>query len=320
MAPIQIKKHTANRKKKPVKPSRKAVRKAKDAYHSSSDEDQHASSDSDNDAMDTLDDIQLSDVDEYGNINDDMLGEDIDDHPKGSISKNGTVVESVIDVKPAENDQPASLKGSAKLASTISKLLAPDTAPKPTAKPVKAAALAIDSSISLHNRFIPQQRPILSKKRTIEAEIDEEKLDAKARKVLSADRKARNEKGRVIPDHTTMTYEKKLKKLATRGVVQLFNAIRAAQRSTDDLKADGIQKHDTEASTVSKETFIKTLKEEGARGKSSLDSVKDTETSSSKKRKADSSGVAWVKSDFAMKAPKHWDQEEEEEEGEDAEF
>ncbi|KAH6600383.1 hypothetical protein BASA50_002394 [Batrachochytrium salamandrivorans] len=301
MAPIQIKKHTANRKKKPVKPSRKAVRKAKDAYHSSSDEDQHASSDSDNDAMDTLDDIQLSDVDEYGNINDDMLGEDIDDHPKGSISKN--------DVKPAENDQPASLKGSAKLASTISKLLAPDTAPKPTAKPVKAAALAIDS-----------QRPILSKKRTIEAEIDEEKLDAKARKVLSADRKARNEKGRVIPDHTTMTYEKKLKKLATRGVVQLFNAIRAAQRSTDDLKADGIQKHDTEASTVSKETFIKTLKEEGARGKSSLDSVKDTETSSSKKRKADSSGVAWVKSDFAMKAPKHWDQEEEEEEGEDAEF
>ncbi|KAH6563310.1 hypothetical protein BASA61_009890 [Batrachochytrium salamandrivorans] len=301
MAPIQIKKHTANRKKKPVKPSRKAVRKAKDAYHSSSDEDQHASSDSDNDAMDTLDDIQLSDVDEYGNINDDMLGEDIDDHPKGSISKN--------DVKPAENDQPASLKGSAKLASTISKLLAPDTAPKPTAKPVKAAALAIDS-----------QRPILSKKRTIEADIDEEKLDAKARKVLSADRKARNEKGRVIPDHTTMTYEKKLKKLATRGVVQLFNAIRAAQRSTDDLKADGIQKHDTEASTVSKETFIKTLKEEGARGKSSLDSVKDTETSSSKKRKADSSGVAWVKSDFAMKAPKHWDQEEEEEEGEDAEF
>lgn len=50
---------------------------------------------------------------------------------------------------------------------------------------------------------------------------------------MSAEKKALKEKGRVIPDFTTFEYEKRLRKVATRGVVKLFNAIRTQQKVTE---------------------------------------------------------------------------------------
>lgn len=58
-------------------------------------------------------------------------------------------------------------------------------------------------------------------------------MDYKARKILSAEKKALKQKGRVIPDFTTFEYEKRLRKVATRGVVKLFNAIRTQQKMTE---------------------------------------------------------------------------------------
>eukprot|EP00842_Homolaphlyctis_polyrhiza_P006340 jgi/Hompol1/6707/HPOL_001638-RA len=190
---------------------------------------------------------------------------------------------------------------SSKLASTIAKLLAPQPAvDEKTAKKLET-------------------RPILSKKRKIEKDIDDAKLEAKALKVLTANKKVKQEKGRVIPDHTTTDYEKQLRRLATRGVVQLFNAIRTAQNTTKQLVSDGIQKHVAKAPEVTKDSFIKALKEESgiAKSKTSVPAKAATKNESNTAKQEGtrhgSDAVPWMAGDFAMKAPKHWDQDDEEE-------
>lgn len=78
-----------------------------------------------------------------------------------------------------------------------------------------------------------KKQPILARSKGLERKLEDEKLDYKARKIMSAEKKALKEKGRVIPDFTTFEYEKRLRKVATRGVVKLFNAIRTQQKVTE---------------------------------------------------------------------------------------
>ncbi|KAF9348064.1 Trimeric GatFAB AmidoTransferase(AdT) complex subunit [Mortierella sp. AD094] len=77
--------------------------------------------------------------------------------------------------------------------------------------------------------------PILARSRGVERKLEEEKMEAKARKAITNERKRLANKDRVKPEYTGMEYEKKLRKVATRGVVQLFNAIKAQQKATEDL-------------------------------------------------------------------------------------
>ncbi|KAF9275292.1 hypothetical protein BGZ68_010890 [Mortierella alpina] len=77
--------------------------------------------------------------------------------------------------------------------------------------------------------------PILARSRGVERKLEEEKMEAKARKAITNEKKRLANKDRVKPEYTGMEYEKKLRKVATRGVVQLFNAIKAQQKATDDL-------------------------------------------------------------------------------------
>ena len=63
------------------------------------------------------------------------------------------------------------------------------------------------------------QRPILAQQKSIERAIDEEKLEAKARKSLAAEKKQRTEVSRKMPESATNEFEKRLKKVATRGGV-----------------------------------------------------------------------------------------------------
>lgn len=159
------------------------------------------------------------------------------------------------------------------------------------------------------------EKPILSKKRHIEEEIDDAKLEQKARKLLTAEKRLLENKGRLIPDHSTTDYEKKLRKLATRGVVQLFNAIRAAQKSA------AIAVSNTEAvstlvpskeslqqnAAMTKETFLKVLKDEGSLHKSRSESNKKPII-----KEQNEAPVSWVRNDFGMTTAKHWDQDEDE--------
>ncbi|KAL2911951.1 hypothetical protein HK105_208561 [Polyrhizophydium stewartii] len=337
--------------KKRFKPGKVATRKAAEAYHSSSsssDEDERGEALSDA-AVEELDDVRLSDLDEG---DDGAGGEDDDEHDAGGDSRgrrsnragqegeDGSADgDSNYDLGDGDNDAAddedatAAKRGAAKLASTISKLLG--KAPAMESAQPASAELAGTETRRKATTVADDSRPILSKKRHFEAAIDEAKLDAKARRILAAERKTKVDLSHVIPDHTTTDYEKKLRKIATRGVVQLFNAIRMAQKDADALQSDGVQKHTSEethkpdlVASVSKQTFLKALKDEGPKKKSVSDSVKhakpdkptDASQSGTQKasrkadsqRKADDSAVSWVASDYGMKTPKHWDEEEEE--------
>ncbi|KAI9270842.1 Rrp15p-domain-containing protein [Sporodiniella umbellata] len=113
-----------------------------------------------------------------------------------------------------------------------------------------------------------KNQPILARSKNVERKIEDEKLDYKARKILSAQKKAEKERGRIIPDYTTFDYEKKLRKVATRGVVKLFNAIRTQQKVTEVAVYDAKNKSKStiasekarEASTLSKSNFLDLLK------------------------------------------------------------
>ncbi|KAI8642827.1 Rrp15p-domain-containing protein [Parasitella parasitica] len=113
-----------------------------------------------------------------------------------------------------------------------------------------------------------RKQPILARSKGLERKIEDDKLDYKARKIMSAEKKALKEKGRVIPDFTTFEYEKRLRKVATRGVVKLFNAIRtqqkvtevAVQNAADTRKTLAAKEKAKSVSTMSKSSFLDLLK------------------------------------------------------------
>ncbi|GAA5814472.1 hypothetical protein MFLAVUS_007969 [Mucor flavus] len=113
-----------------------------------------------------------------------------------------------------------------------------------------------------------KRQPILARSKGLERKLEDEKLDYKARKIISAEKKALKEKGRIIPDFTTFEYEKRLRKVATRGVVKLFNAIRTQQKVTEVAVQSASEKRKTlvaiekakSVSTMSKSSFLDLLK------------------------------------------------------------
>ncbi|KAJ3290356.1 hypothetical protein HK104_006833 [Borealophlyctis nickersoniae] len=235
----------------------------------------------------------------------DMLDEeeDLDRMEEGSDAEGEDL--EMDGVKADEQTGPdGSVSKSAKLANAIAKILAADT---PGAD---------------------KQRPILSKEKHIERSIDEAKLDAKARKLIANEKREKADVGRVLPTHTTTDYEKKLRKVATRGVVKLFNAIRVAQNTAEEVKSTGIQKNAAAAPIISKNTFLDMLKGGPKRpsqiqGSGAPDVV--PEGGSRKQQKIpkgakeegeESVGVSWAKKDYMMKTPKHWDEGAEEEDPE----
>ncbi|KAI9343437.1 Rrp15p-domain-containing protein [Zopfochytrium polystomum] len=107
------------------------------------------------------------------------------------------------------------------------------------------------------------QRPILAKHKSIEHQLDEEKLELRARKALAAERKKRDDLARVFPQIAANDFEKRLRKVATRGVVKLFNAIRTTQKSVDVVKQDGVQKNASKVTGVAKGSFLQMIRESG---------------------------------------------------------
>jgi len=148
------------------------------------------------------------------------------------------------------------------------------------------------------------EKPILAKAKEIEQKIEDEKLDYKARKALTAERKKLEEKDRVIPDYTTFEYEKKLRKLATRGVVKLFNAIKAAQEKSNEVHT--LVTNKKPKVEVAKKSFMDMLQESNKQKTSSNEKTTNNDNSESKE-------PAWnVFSDnYGMNATiKDWDKEE----------
>ncbi|KAH8555914.1 Rrp15p-domain-containing protein [Umbelopsis sp. PMI_123] len=129
-------------------------------------------------------------------------------------------------------------------------------------------AVAMTKILGSNLKGSDKQQPILARSKGAERKIEDEKLEYKARKLLAAEKKALASKDRIIPDYTTMDYEKKLRKVATRGVVKLFNAIRTQQKVTDVAVSRAADTSSTSraiekaknVSTMPKSSFLELLK------------------------------------------------------------
>ena len=74
-------------------------------------------------------------------------------------------------------------------------------------------------------------QPILSQNKGLEKAIDDEKLEGKAKRILAAQRKELDHLARVIPTHEGTDYEKKLRKVGTRGgIYQSFIIVKIDHR------------------------------------------------------------------------------------------
>ena len=151
-------------------------------------------------------------------------------------------------------------------------------------------AKILDSKLSTSKRA----DPVLARSQTALAaskEISESKLEAKARQKIRAEKKEVLEKGRVrdvlglsekspVTAEAVAQEEKRLKKIAQRGVIKLFNAVRAAQvkgeEATREAKKAGIvgmKQREGRVNEMSKKGFLDLI---AAGGKTTSQVTKDS--------------------------------------------
>ncbi|KAJ1666602.1 pre-60S ribosomal particles component [Coemansia sp. RSA 1813] len=126
-----------------------------------------------------------------------------------------------------------------------------------TAEPEEFADIL--SSILAQDARSDWKAPIMAKDKTRERMIKEEKLNYRARKALAEEKRLVLSKDRVIPTFESMNYERGLRKVATKGVIKLFNVVKAQQAELSTINAT--QTTQTEkVSEMSKSKFLDLLK------------------------------------------------------------
>ncbi|KAL7753480.1 pre-60S ribosomal particles component [Sorochytrium milnesiophthora] len=168
---------------------------------------------------------------------------------------------------------------------------------------------------------------VILSRTAVERQLDDAKVEDLARKVISSERKVQRDKDRIKPSALTLDYEKKLRKVATRGVVKLFNAVREAQQASREevskSSATVTPVHVKEkAAAVSKTAFLDLLRKRPAalvkrdsEGTTDAPAATTTTTAGSA-----TTGKKWnvLSKDFMMGAKlKDWGEGEIEEERED---
>ncbi|KAJ2875573.1 pre-60S ribosomal particles component [Coemansia aciculifera] len=101
--------------------------------------------------------------------------------------------------------------------------------------------------------------PIMAKDRTRENQIKEELISYRARKALVDEKRQLLNKDRVIPTLENFDYERKLRKVATRGVIKLFNVIKAQQTELTHITKTQTTRTEKVAE-MSKSKFLDLLK------------------------------------------------------------
>ncbi|TMW59660.1 hypothetical protein Poli38472_004729 [Pythium oligandrum] len=139
-------------------------------------------------------------------------------------------------------------------------------------------------------------QPILAKRTTARMrEIMNEKKEVKKDRVSAAEKRAKERKDNVIPSHVTAVKDRQLRKIATKGVVALFNAIAKHQHQTGKTT----EKEDKKVKELSKENFLGLLK---------ASSQKTAASDSSKPAPAAKSSWSVLQDDYMMSAKlKDWD-------------
>ncbi|XP_072189716.1 RRP15-like protein [Excalfactoria chinensis] len=172
-----------------------------------------------------------------------------------------------------------------------------------------------DAMAKVLNKKIPQNKStILAKNKKLEKEREKEKQE-RLEKRMKLDKKREWEMMcRVKPDVVRdRDRERNLQRIATRGVVQLFNAVRTHQKNVDEKVKKGAKSERQRAkllSSVSKKDFINVLRSmEGAKG--NHNSAKKAAKSEQGEVKSEE-GPEWniLRDDFMMGASmKDWDKE-----------
>ncbi|KAJ2827030.1 pre-60S ribosomal particles component [Coemansia erecta] len=131
-------------------------------------------------------------------------------------------------------------------------------------RPKKAKVAEADEFADILTSILGQDTrtsgaPIMAKNRTREKQITEEKLNYRARKALVEEKRALLNKDRVVPTLENFDHERRLRKIATRGVIKLFNVVKAQQSELTDINST--QTLQTEkVAEMSKTKFLDLLK------------------------------------------------------------
>ncbi|CBY01493.1 hypothetical protein IAQ61_003320 [Plenodomus lingam] len=138
----------------------------------------------------------------------------------------------------------------------------------------EAFATSISKILNTKLTTTKRSEPILARSKdaaTANRELADSKLTEKARRQVVAERKAAQDKGRVkdvlglndpiISTATTSAKEKELRRTAQKGVIKLFNAVRAAQ-----VKGEQAEREAKEGGHVgmgTRETMVKEMSKQG---------------------------------------------------------
>ncbi|KAJ3068142.1 hypothetical protein HDU98_008692 [Podochytrium sp. JEL0797] len=205
-------------------------------------------------------------------------------------------------------------KNQSKLAYAMSRILGGDAV-------LAAAEAEEDSDEKPKPNKLRKENPILSRHKNIEVALDDQKLEEKAKRLLSKEKKIKTlDVARVKREDLIATndLEKRLKKVSTRGVVKLFNAIRVAQKSVESVKSDGVQKNSAKLAALSQGGFMQMIKEpdvaKPSSSKAAAAALLKTEAkgkSAKAAAPADGGGVPWINDEFmlnpAVSAERAWD-------------
>ncbi|KAI8322766.1 Rrp15p-domain-containing protein [Martensiomyces pterosporus] len=104
-----------------------------------------------------------------------------------------------------------------------------------------------------------EQAPIMAKDKTRENQIKEEVLNYRARKALVHEKRMLLSKDRVVPTMENFDYERKLRKVATKGVIKLFNVVKAQQTELTQINSTPSVRSEKVAD-LSKTKFLDLLK------------------------------------------------------------
>ncbi|EGP85221.1 uncharacterized protein MYCGRDRAFT_87313 [Zymoseptoria tritici IPO323] len=256
----------------PRKPKKKVKRVKKQTdYHSSSEDsdDEDANEDMDdaedeelqkNTALnmqpDSASDSEADVEDLQAADDDDSNDEDLDDEPDLASSASGSDSETSATSSQPSTHSKKKRNDPTAFATSITKILSTKLSTAKRSDPV----LSRSASAAEANRTLADQ-----------------KLDALAKAQIRAEKRAIREKGRVkdvlgletpeVDTGAVLEAEKRLKKTAQRGVVKLFNAVRAAQvkgesaaREARDEGVVGWKKREERVNEMSKQGFLDLLK------------------------------------------------------------
>lgn len=145
---------------------------------------------------------------------------------------------------------------------------------------------AMSAILGSHLKQYDRIDPIMARQKKALEKIEQDKLDEKARKLLSREKKkflTKSRKSEIIPQDITeensvqrmLEQERKLKKIAQKGVVRLFNVITTTQLKTERQVNEKLASSNIKSiihkekeqskliSEVSKETFLDLVKAAG---------------------------------------------------------